>query len=98
MSLRSEGLPAIPKETVRLAHIVCPKGDLCLWIGDELSEVFQDPLFAALFPRRGQPAEAPWRLALVTVLQFVARTVGSSSGRCCSQAHRLEIRVTPRIG
>jgi transposase len=25
---------------------------------------------AALFPRRGQPAEAPWRLALVTALQF----------------------------
>jgi transposase len=71
MSLKSEGLPAIPEETVRLAHIVCPKGDLCLWIGDELSQVFQDPLFASLFPRRGQPAEAPWRLALVTVLQFV---------------------------
>jgi transposase len=71
MSLKSEGLPAFPEETVRLAHIVCPKGDLCLWIGDELSEVFQDQLFASLFPRRGQPAEAPWRLALVTVLQFV---------------------------
>jgi transposase len=51
--------------------MVCPKGGLCLWIGDELSAVFQDELFAALFPRRGQPAEAPWRLALVTVLQFV---------------------------
>ena len=71
MSLKSEGLPAIPEETARLAHIVCPKGDLCLWLGDELSEVFQDQLFASLFPRRGQPAEAPWRLALITVLQFV---------------------------
>ncbi len=71
MSLKSEGLPDLPDETARLAHIVCPKGDLCLWIGDELSEVFQDQLFASLFPRRGQPAEAPWRLALVTVLQFV---------------------------
>jgi transposase len=71
MSLKSEGVPAIPEETARLAHIVCPKGDLCLWIGDELSEVFQDQLFASLFPRRGQPAEAPWRLALITVLQFV---------------------------
>src|SRR5260370_31232021 len=71
MSLKSEGLPALPEETARLAHIICPKGDLCLWIGDELSEVFQDHVFASLFPRRGQPAEAPWRLALVTVLQFV---------------------------
>ena len=32
MLLKSEALPAIPEETVRLAHIVCPKGDLCLWI------------------------------------------------------------------
>jgi transposase len=71
MSLKSEGLPILPEETARLAHIVCPKGDLCLWIGDELSEVFQDQVFASLFPRRGQPAEAPWRLALVTVLQFI---------------------------
>lgn len=71
MSLKAEGLPSLPEETARLAQIVCPKGDLCLWIGDELSEVFQDQVFASLFPRRGQPAEAPWRLALVTVLQFV---------------------------
>src|SRR5258708_35408219 len=28
-------------------------------------------MFVALFPRRGQPAEAPWRLALVTVIQYM---------------------------
>ena len=28
-------------------------------------------MFVALFPRRGQPAEAPWRLALVTVVQYM---------------------------
>ena len=63
--------PPVPEATARLAHIVCPKGNLCLWIGEELSAVFQDELFASCFPRRGQPAEAPWRLVLVTVLQFV---------------------------
>ncbi len=71
MSLKPEEMLPVPQETARLAHAVCPKGNLCLWIGDELSEVFQDQLFAPLFPTRGQPAEAPWRLALVTVLQFV---------------------------
>src|SRR5215469_10966216 len=71
MSLKPEPLPPIPEQTARLARTVCPKGGLCLWIGDELSTVFQDELVAALFPRRGQPAEAPWRLVLVTVLQFV---------------------------
>lgn len=32
--------------------------------------VYQDSDFADLFSRRGQPAEAPWRLALVTIMQF----------------------------
>jgi transposase len=71
MSLKLEPLPPIPEATARLARIVCPKGSLCIWMGDELSAVFEDEPFASLFPHRGQPAEAPWRLALVTVLQFV---------------------------
>lgn len=37
---------------------------------DELGEVYTDSSFAELFPRRGQPAESPGRLAWVTVLQF----------------------------
>ncbi len=70
MSLKSQGMEPVPEETARLAHIVCPAENLCLLMRDELGEVFQDELFASLFPRRGQPAEAPWRLAMVTVLQF----------------------------
>lgn len=38
---------------------------------DVLGCIYTDEQFAALFPKEGQPAEAPWRLALVTVLQFV---------------------------
>ena len=37
---------------------------------DELGVTYDDALFAPLFSRRGQPAESPWRLALVSVLQF----------------------------
>ena len=37
---------------------------------DEFGSVFADDDFADLFPRRGQPAFDPWRLALVTVMQF----------------------------
>ncbi|OLB44924.1 MAG: transposase [Ktedonobacter sp. 13_2_20CM_53_11] len=70
MCLKSEGMEPVPEERARLAHIVCPAENLCLLMRDELGEVFQDELFASLFPRRGQPAEAPWRLAMVTVLQF----------------------------
>ena len=32
--------------------------------------MFTDDAFAALFRRRGQPALAPWRFALATILQF----------------------------
>jgi hypothetical protein len=37
---------------------------------DEFGVRYSDEQFADLFPVRGQPAEAPWRLALVTILQF----------------------------
>ena len=70
MCLKSEGMEPVPEETARLARIVCRPGTLCLLMRDELGEVFQDELFTSLFPRRGQPAEAPWRLAMITVLQF----------------------------
>jgi transposase len=36
---------------------------------DALGSIYQDTDFADLFPKRGRAAEAPWRLALVTVLQ-----------------------------
>src|SRR3954449_1690691 len=37
---------------------------------DELGTIFADADFADLFPKRGQPGLAPWRLALITLLQF----------------------------
>jgi transposase len=71
MCLKAEAMTPVPEETARLAHRVCPKGNFCIWMSDELEAIFQDELFVSLFPRRGQPAEAPWRLAMVTVFQFV---------------------------
>jgi transposase len=38
---------------------------------DEFTELYCDKDFETLYPRRGQPAMAPWRLALVTVFQFL---------------------------
>jgi len=35
-----------------------------------LGVIWEDGDFVSLFPRRGQPALAPWRLVLVTVMQF----------------------------
>ena len=71
MSLRPQAPPTVPEETRRIARAAFPKGTLCLRIADALGPVYQDQQFATLFPRRGRPAEAPGRLALAVVLQFV---------------------------
>ncbi len=63
--------PIVPEETRRVARAAFPKGTLCLRIADVLGPVYQDSQFMALFPRRGQPAEAAGRLALAVVLQFM---------------------------
>ena len=68
--LRPQPLPPVPAETARIAHAAFPKSHPYLSAADELGEVFTDDAFAALFRRRGQPALAPWRLALATILQF----------------------------
>jgi transposase len=71
MSLHLQEPPSAPEETSRVAQAAFPKGNLCLHIAAVLGPIYKDDQFAALFPRRGQPAEAPGRLALVTVLQYV---------------------------
>jgi transposase len=53
-----------------VARAAFPRGTLYMQIADTLGIIYQDEQFAALFPTRGQLAEAPARLALATVLQF----------------------------
>ena len=70
MSLHPQAIPAIPEETIRVAHAVLPQGNVWMQMRDELGTLYEDQDFADLFPSRGQPTEAPWRLALVTVMQY----------------------------
>jgi transposase len=70
MSLHPEPIGAVPDETARIARAAFPRGNAWLRLRDELGTIYTDEPFAALFPTHGRPAEAPWRLALVTVLQF----------------------------
>ena len=70
MSMHPQPIPAIPEETVRLARAVLPEGNVFLQMRDELGTLCTDEDFRDLFPSRGQPAEAPWRLALVTIMQY----------------------------
>jgi hypothetical protein len=70
MSLKPEGISPVPEETARIAHAAYPKGNVFMHMRDELGTIYEDESFAHLFSHTGQPAEAPWRLALVTIMQF----------------------------
>lgn len=71
MSLKSTSPHAIPELTARIAKAIFSQNDnIYMNMRDELGTIYEDDQFADLFPRRGQPAEAPGRLALVTIMQF----------------------------
>ena len=70
MSLHLQTDFAVPEQTARVARRAFPKGNRYTQMRDELGSLSRDEDFAGLYPRRGQPAAAPWRLALVTVMQF----------------------------
>lgn len=69
MSLQPQGLEPIAEATRRLIQKSSPKGTVITRLRDALGPIYQDEAFVELFPKRGRPAEAPWRLALVTVFQ-----------------------------
>ncbi len=70
MTLHPQAIGPVPEETARVARAACPKGNPYLAMRDLLGPLYEDQQFAALFPPQGQPAFAPWRLALVTIMQF----------------------------
>src|ERR671929_2276309 len=63
-------IPPVPKQTARIAQAAFPKGSPYLTLRDQLGTVFAGRDFADLYPEQGQPAYPPWRLALVTLMQF----------------------------
>jgi hypothetical protein len=72
MSLPPPAPSPISEDTQRVACAAFPRGNFSLQVADHLGPLSHDAQCTALFPRRGQPAEAPARLAWVTVLQFAA--------------------------
>jgi transposase len=71
MSLRPQPIGEIPAETARVARAAFPRGTVVTRLRDEFHDLYRDEDFRDFYPRHGQPALAPWRLALVTVLQFL---------------------------
>src|SRR3954453_11556843 len=71
MSLRLEPIGEVPAETARIARAAFSNGTVVMRLRDEFSALYQNEDFRNLYPTRGQPALPAWRLALVTVFQFL---------------------------
>jgi transposase len=71
MTMFPQAIGPIPEETARIAGAANPKGTLAMWLRDELGAIYTDEEFADVYPGRGQPALSPWRLAVMTLLQYV---------------------------
>jgi len=70
MSLPPASLFNVPERTAEVAHAAFPKGNRYMQMRDTLGTVYTHAAFADLYSSLGQPAEVPWRLALVTIMQF----------------------------
>jgi transposase len=71
MSRHPPPSPPVPEATARVARTALPPGHLDLMRRAALGPRCRDDACAALVPTRGPPAEAPWRLALVTSMPDV---------------------------
>jgi transposase len=71
MSLNPQPIPPVPEDTSKVAQASFPKGNLYLRLRDELGAFYTDCDFDNLYPVYGQPGYAPWRLAMVLVMQFL---------------------------
>lgn len=71
MSLQPTPVGPIPEDTIRIAQAAFPKGNAVMRLRDEFGSFYQDEDFQTLFSKWGQPGLSPWRLALITVLQFM---------------------------
>src|SRR6476469_1671928 len=71
MSMQPQSIPPVPPDTETVARAAFPKGNIYVLLRDNLCSIYSDVDFTTLFSQRGQPAESPWRLALISVMQFI---------------------------
>ena len=69
--LKPENDCQIPEETVKVAKAAFPNGNIYITLRDTFGPIFEDEIFKDLYPKLGQPAESPGRLALITVMQYL---------------------------
>jgi transposase len=71
MSIHPQTIKPVPAETARIARLAFPKGNPYLTLRDEVGTLYTDQDFTTLFSGYGQTAIAPWRLALICLMQFI---------------------------
>ncbi len=98
MTLRPQALPPGPEATVAAVQAAFPKGNLYVERRAEFGILYEDQLFADLYPPSGRPVEvAPWRLALVMVMQYIDgltdRQAAAAVRRCMDWKYALSLEL-----
>ena len=96
MALHPQSLPPVPEATAAAVQAVFPKGNLYVALRAEFGPLYDDQLFADLYPPQGRPGEvAPWRLALVMVIQYIEgltdRQAADAVRRCMDWKYALSL-------
>jgi transposase len=99
MTWRPHPLPPVPEATAAVVKAAFPKGNLYVDLRTEFGTLYDDTLFADLYSSRGCPVEvAPWRLALVTVMQYIEgltdRQAADAVRRCIDWKYALSLALT----
>jgi len=96
MALRPHTLPPVPEATAAAVRAAFPKGNLSVDLHAQCGTLYNDQLFADLYPPAGRPVEvSPWRLALVTVMQYIEgltdRQAADAVRRCIDWKYALSL-------
>ena len=92
MTLRPQSLPPVPEATVAAIQAAFPQGNLSVERRAECGPLYDDQRFADLYPPSGPPVEvAPWRLALVMVMQDYRGAHRPPGGGCRPSLHGLAV-------
>jgi transposase len=99
MTRRLHPLPPVPEAMAAVVQAAFPKGNLYVDLRTEFGTLYEQDLFADLYADRGHPIEvAPWRLALVMVMQYIEgltdRQAADAVRRCMDWKYALSLELT----
>ena len=100
MTWYSESIPPVPQTTAAMVRAAFPKGNPYVDLHTEFGAIYDDDHFADLYSQNcGRPVEvAPWRLALVTVMQYMEglsdRQAADAVRRCMDWKYALSLELS----